>query len=420
MRPFACLVIFASAIFAQQQIKPKDVREIGKAGASALPRLTQLLSDPSKDVRVEAVRQITQIGPPGSLDPLIQATHDNDPDVQIAATDGLVNFYMPGYVKTGISGSLHKVGSGIKGRFTDTNDQVIEPYITVRPDVVAALARLVKGGDGLDVRSNAARALGILRGRDAVPALIEATHSKDSQLIYEALIALQKIRDESAGPQIEFLLHDFNGKVQAAAIETVGLLRDKTAVPALTDILQHSGDAKVRRSALTAIAMLPEESSRPIYAQYLQDKDDKLRAAAAEGFARLHNKSDLPMLEKAWDAEAKPQPRLSIAFAEVADGKTELSEFSALKFLIDNLNSAAYNGIAYPFLVELARDPAVRALLYAPMQSGTKAEKIGLARVLGRSGDKNSLSALQKLTNDPDPEVSQAALNAVRDLQARL
>lgn len=393
---------------------------MGKAGSSAIPRLTELLSNPDRDVRIEAVKQITEIGPPQSLDPLIQATRDADPEVQIVATDGLVNFYLPGYVKTGLGASLHKVGTGIKGRFTDTNDQVIDPYITVRPDVVAALGKLVRSGASLDARANAARAVGILRGKGALPDLIDATHSKDTQLIYESLVAIEKIRDESAGPQVEFLIHDFNGKVQATAIEAVGLLRDMAAVPALTQVLNRGKDAKVRRAALTAIAMLPEQSSRAVYAQYLTDKDDRLRAAAAEGFARLRDKADLPMLEKAWQDEAKPQPRLSIAFAEVMDGKTELSEFSPLQFLINNLDSAAYNGEAYPFLVELARAPAVRALLYQPMESGTKAEKIGLARVLGRSGDQSSLAPLQKLSNDPDSEVAQAALTAVRNLQARL
>ena len=52
-------------------------------------------------------------------------------------------------------------------------------------------------------------------------------------------------------------------------------------------MLNRAADAKVKRAALTAIAMLPAESSRALYQQYLHDKDDKLRAAAAEGYARL-------------------------------------------------------------------------------------------------------------------------------------
>ena len=100
-------------------------------------------------------------------------------------------------------------------------------------------------------------------------------------------------------------------------------------------------------------------------------------------------------------------------------GKTEVSQFSPLQFLIDNLNSAAYKGEAFPFLVELARDGRCARSLYAPMQSGTKDEKIGLARVLARSGDRASIPELQKLSNDPDAEVSQEGLRALRTLQAR-
>ncbi len=404
----------------QTVTRPKDVREIAKAGSSALPQLQELLKNPDRDVRIEAVKQIIEIGPPRSLDPLIMATQDNDPDVQMLATDGIVNFYMPGYVKTGVTAPLRKVGSSIKGKFTDTNDQAIDAYLTPRPDAIAAIGKLVRSGSSMDSRADAARAIGILRGKAAVPDLEEAAHSKNSELIYEALIALQKIRDESAGPHVSFLLHDLDSKVQIAAIETMGLLRNKDATPALTDVLTHSRDAKVKRAALTSLAMLPVEKSRPVYMQYMNDKDDRLRAGAAEGIGRLKNPADLPMLEKAWQDEAKPQPRLSLAFAMVLDGKTELSEFSPLQFLINNLNSAAYDGEAQPFLVELARDAKVRNMLYAPMQSGTKAEKIGLAGVLARSGDAGSVAPLQKLTNDPDPAVAQAALTAVRNLQARM
>ena len=83
-------------ILAAQDLRPKDVREIAKAGSNAIPKLQDLLKSPNLDVRIEVVRQITEIGTARSLDPLILATQDNDPEVQIRATDGLVNFYLPG------------------------------------------------------------------------------------------------------------------------------------------------------------------------------------------------------------------------------------------------------------------------------------------------------------------------------------
>jgi hypothetical protein len=126
------------------------------------------------------------------------------------------------------------------------------------------------------------------------------------------------------------------------------------------------------------------------------------------------------MLGEAWHDENKPQPRLSLAFALVMVGDNQISDFSPLQTLINNLDSAAYNGEAFPFLVEVTRDAKVRQAIYPQLASGTKAEKIGLAGVLARSGDQDSVAALQKLTNDADPEVAKEALRAVRTLQARL
>src|SRR5579883_3507547 len=268
MRPVrvATLLLACTALLAAQAIKPKDVKEIAKGGTSAIPHLQELLKDPSRDVRIEVVKQVTNIGTQRCLDPLVLATADNDPEVQILATDGLVNFYLPGYVQTGLGASIRRVGTSVKSKFTDTNDKVIDPYITVRPEVIAALGKLARGGGSMDARANAARALGILRGRAAVPDLIEAAHSKNTDVIYESLIALQKIRDDSAGPKIEFLLHDLDSKVQSAALETVGVLRDMSAVPAIVDVLNRARDMKVKRKALTALAMLPEQSSRSVYA----------------------------------------------------------------------------------------------------------------------------------------------------------
>ena len=408
------------ALLVAQEVRPKDVREAAKAGSSAIPKLQEYLKNPDRDVRVEAAKQLTAIGTQRSLDPLIEATRDNDPEVQIRAAAGLVNFYYPGYVESGIGGSLKRVGGSIKGIFSESDDQVIDAYVSVRPEVIAALGALATGGASMESRASAARAIGILRGKSAVSDLVEAAHSKDSDVIYEALVALQKVGDQSAGPRVEFRLRDLDPNVQEAAIAAVGLLRDKGALPTLTDILRHSNSARIRRAALTSIAMLPDESSRPLYVQFLKDKDESLRAAAAEGLGRLREPKDLPMLEQAWQDEGKTNPRLSLAFAQALLGRTELSEFSPLQFLINNLNSASYEGVAYPFLVELARDAAVRQTLYGAIPAATKDEKIGLARVLARDGDQQSVAELQKLSVDADSEVAREALRALRTLQSRM
>ena len=170
MRAFSVLLL-ASVFFtlSAQDVKPKDVRDVAKGGPGSIPTLQGYLKGHPPDVRAEAVKQLTSVGTAASLDPLIVATQDDDPQIQILATDGLVNFYSPGYVKTGITGSLQKVGTSIKGKFTDTNDLMIDGYVVVRPEVIDAIAKMVTSGVNADVRANAAHAEGILRGSPHSP-----------------------------------------------------------------------------------------------------------------------------------------------------------------------------------------------------------------------------------------------------------
>ncbi len=411
--------LFACGFLCQGQT-PKEVRAAAKQGPGALPLMQQYLTNPDVYVRLEAVKGIVEIGSAHSLNLLIQAAGDNDPDVQIRAADGLVNFYLPGYVRTGMSAPLRRLGTSVKSRFTDTNDEVIDPYIKVRADVARAVSKMVATGASMESRAHAARAAGILRLRVALPDLEAALHSKDTNLIYESLVALQKIGDKSAGASVRFLLRDMNERVQVEAIALTGLLDHKSALPDLVRVLGSSRKEKVRRATLTAIAMLPDAGSRQLYGQYLVDKDEHLRGAAAEGFARLRNSADVPALQKALDQEGKLTARLSLAFALVMDGQIRLGEASPLRYLVNSLNSVSYRGEAAAFLVEAAHSAAVRDVLYGPLQEGTKDERIQLTRILALTGDKDSAARLEQVSRDSDAQVATEGLRALRNLKARL
>jgi len=419
-----CFLLAGVGWAAQDDAKQrvKAVRDLGKGGSEEISRIEPFLTDPDLDVRLEAVKAIVDIGTQASLNPLIKVTSDNDADVQIRATDGLVNFYVPGYVKTGLTAPLRRMGTSIKSRFTETNDQVIDPYIQVRPEVIQALGRLARGGASMESRANAARAVGILRGRQALPDLEQALHSKDTQVIYECLVAIQKIRDPSAGASIIFLLRDLDERVQIAAIETTGLLMYRDGINALRDVLDRSKNMKVKRAALTALAQMPDQQLHGVYTSYLNNKDEGLREAAAEGFARLRDPGDRAAIESAFANERKTGPRLSLAFTLVSMGKREMGEFDPLHYLVDNLNSAGYRGVARPYLTELARDPEVRRALAPALHDPmvTRDEKIGLAQVLSQSGDRDTLPALEDLSRDPDHDVAQEGLRALKNLRARL
>jgi len=399
---------------------PKDVRAVAKQGPQSIPTVAQYLNSASVDTRVEAVKQLIALGGRDTIAPLIRATRDNDAEVLIRATDGLVNYYLPGYVKQGITSSLVRAGSAVRAKFSDTNDQVLDAYVMVNPDVIVALGQLARGGSSLDSRANACRAVGILRGDAAVPDLIEALRTKDNRVMYEALIALEKIRDPAAGPRVGYLVRDLDDKVQSAAIDTVGILRAKDALPALRDIVKSPRNNKAERSALNAIALMPESVDHSVFRGYLTSKDDKLRAAAAEGLGRLNEPADKSVLEEMWKDEGKIAPRLAAAFALVNEGDLSVGEEAPLRYLINTLNSSAYKDVASAYLIEGARNANVRNALYTPMEQGTRDEKIGLSRVFAASGDGAAIPYLEKLSRDQDNEVAQEGLRALRSLRARL
>jgi HEAT repeat protein len=401
--------------------RARAAHDLAKLGEQGIPKLAPYVTDTDLSVRVEAVKALDEIGGPKTVDLLVQASHDTDPEIQIRSTDGLVNVYLPGFMKTGISGTLQRVGDSVKAKFTDTNDQIIDAYVEVRPEVIEALGRLAASGASLESRANACRALGILRGRAAIPQLAEALHSKDNQVMYEALVALQKIRDPASASRVTFLVHDLDERVQVTAIQSAGLLLDHEATPDLRDVMGRTKSARVRRAAASSLAMLADPADHEAFLRDLaDDKDDALRAAGAEGLGRLKNPADRPVVEKAFSAEHKINPRLSEAFAVVMLGNLNTSEFSPLRYLVNTLNQKTYQGVALPFLVELARDQAVRQALYPLLTGATKDEKIQLGTVLARSGDKDSVPFLETLSMDPDNEVAQDSIRDLRTLRTRL
>jgi HEAT repeat protein len=421
LRPIAFVPLLLSVGYLCDAQTVKQVRAIAKQGPNALPQLGQFLKNPDTQIRTEAVRAIVDIGTPKSLDYLIEATHDVDQGIQIRATDGMVNFYLPGYVAIGVTAKIQRAGTTVKSQFVNRNDQVIDRFVLVRPEVIQAIGALIRRASSQEARANAARAVGILRGKAALPDLYEGVHSKDSDVLYESIIAIQKIGDPDAAPKFQYLIRDLKDKVQLAAIETTGLLHNMDALPDLRTVLSTTTKPKVKRAALNAIAMLPSPQDRGIYTEFLKDKDDGYRALAAEGFGRLRDPADVPMLEKAYEDEVKRNVQISLAFALVMDGKTELkAEPTPLRFLIDQLNQVAFRNQAQALLTETAHDPAVRSQLYTPMEQGTRDEKINLAQILAHTGDRDAEPHIEKISKDLDKQVAEEGLRALRNLRARL
>jgi len=304
-------------------VRARAARDLGKAqDASAIPALAEALSDPSEKVRREALLALSQIHRPEVLDALIKASQDSDEEGRVLAVQSLIGYYTGTAPAPGFTGFVKKNWQRTKIHFNPDNTR-IDPGLSVDPKVITALDATLK-----DTRSNrasreAAKGLGILVARTAVPDLIKAAHSSDETLSLEALNALSKIEDRSAGGELVDLLDSPDKDIKQQACVTIGILRTGQAAPKLQSIFESETDQKSKEKALEGLAYLGAPASSPLFTKALGSDDKAIRTSAAEGLARTADPKTLPELEKAVMAEKDADAKLAIEYAMTALGKLD-------------------------------------------------------------------------------------------------
>jgi HEAT repeat protein len=395
--------------------RARAAHELGKAqDASAIPALAGALSDPSEKVRHEVILALAQIHGPEALDALIKATQDIDEESHVLAVQSLVGYYTGTVPTPGFTGLVKKGWQHAKGHF-NPDDTRIDPGLFVEPKVITALDATLRDTRSTRAACEAAKGLGILVAQAAVPDLVKAAHSSDEILSLESLNALSKIKDKSAGPQLVDLLDSPIKDIKQRAAVTIGILRTQQAVPKLQSIFESDTDQKDKEKALEGLAYLGAPVSNPLFTKALWSDDRVIRTSAAEGLARIADPKTLPELEKAVMAERDADAELAIEYAITALGKLDY-----LSDLVNELSSKTRGDVAQPYLIELSRTPGFLVKLYPYLQSPNAGVRKRLCAVLMFSGDQTSLDQLDRLSHDPNGDVSAQALRAKRALRARL
>ncbi len=373
--------------------------------------------DPDPAVRLAAVAALIDTGGGRSAEMLRTSCRDGSGEIQRLAIAGLVNFYIPGYVKKGVHARLNKLSDKI---MRNSGEVAIDPWIQIREADGDAILGAFRDPKSPEAKLEAARALGTLRFRKALPDLYPLLKSKDDALMLAALRAIENSGEKAAAQETVFLLRDLNNRIQLAAVSINGLARNEGALADLAEVFARNRSAKSRAAALEAIAMIGSPESEGLFRQNLDDKDPAVRGYAAEGLGRIGAREQQPVIEARWQEESAMRARLGQAFALVQMGNREEAEASPLTYLFNTLNSAFWNGVARAYLQELARHDDIRSLLRAKIAEATSAEKIGLAAILAKEGTRDDLAALEALAHDKDPNVAQEGIKATKTLGARL
>lgn len=223
------------------------------------------LQHPDPERRKQAAAALGQNKVRTAVPALIEATRDSDASVRYEAVKALVQIHdnraLESYIRltrdsekrtqekaiegiintyvadeTGLIQGVKKVVGFLNPFSDDYNPLMVEPYVPVSQDAVNALIDLLFHNDR-GLRKDAATALGILRARSALPAIEDALQQERSNDVKVELIrAVYKIGDPSAGEMLVPFIRDRDKKVHDEAIFAVGRLRVKSAVPQLNEI----------------------------------------------------------------------------------------------------------------------------------------------------------------------------------------
>lgn len=396
------------------KVRLEAVRQLAKAGdASVIPTIASMVNDPSEKVRREVVLTLASMRTSSVLDPLITATRDQDPKIRILAIESLAGYYSGDMPSTGFSAFWQRAWRKAKGRFVEENVR-IDPGVAVESKVITALVAVLNDTSALEPSRKAADALGILVAKPAVPDLIKAAYSSDPDLAVEALNALAKIHDFSAGLQLINLLDSESKDVKRQAAVTVGILRTQDAIARLQSIHQNNPDRRVREKALEGLAYLGSPVSAPLFIKALWSSEKEIRVLGGEGLARAREVSTLGDLERAIQVEKDAEVKLAIQFAITALGKADY-----LSVIVKDLGSKRRGNAAQAYLAELSHDASFLPRLYPYLTSQDKDVRRRLCTVLMYTGNASSVAYLERLSQDADPDVTTEALRALRAVRQR-
>ena len=377
---------------------------------AAIPQLAAALKKESKsDIRAEMLVALGRIRDREAV-PVIADTlrTDLDKDVRLQAIDSLLRLYIP----IEDSGPIRTVFNKVKSVFVLPDAPVVGPEVQVDTAAKEALATAMQKDFSDEVRTEAARALGIMKAKDQVPvlsaALEDPQNREHSGVRVQIARTLGVIRDPAAGPALERTLRDSDQKVQQEAILGVGLVTHATARPAVEQIFRTDSNRTTKNRALESLSLMRDKGNTPLFESLMNDKNDYYRELAAEGLTRTgYNASGW---KQVYEQEKRPNVRNALAFGLAASGDTDY---------INDLANALNGRQAYQvevYLFELGKFNGKLNELYRYLRSTYPKVRAGIARIVGNIGDPASVEQVRPLRDDSNADVVREAVTALRKL----
>ena len=383
----------------------------------AVPDLVAASGDHEADVRREIVVALDRILDPRALPAFVNLSADPEKDIRDRSIHGILNLYLP--QEKGLTATFSKMANFLNPWSDEWDQVVVEPGIVPDPAAVAALrARMQDQEETLRIK--AARTLGILKGRDAIPSLVESLRNDSSNAVrFESVRALRKIGDTTVSKDVLDFVEYNDSKTRHEAVYTVGRFRYSPAVSELSRLFEKEAspaggkpDKTYVDTLIDALAFIADSSSKELFLRQLKSSDETIRLHAMEGLARIGDPAMVTDVSRERMNEKDPRMRTAQAFALYRMGRREY-----LDEVAKALGSRKTSQEARQYLAETRPEEMPDLLAQAKNEDTGVRESI--AEILGLIGDARAIPVLQEMSQDRHGQVAALSNQAIRRISAR-
>jgi len=278
-----------------------------------------------------------------------------------------------------------------------------------------------------NIRSNAARTLGLMGSRGSTPYLLDMLQDEDAAVRASACEALGRIGDKISIEPLVLMIQDNVEKVQDQAMAAIARFGKKATVP-LLNALTRERDKFALRAFLKCLGRIGDPKSVSALISYLRSSYFIVRQSAVSALIQFgptvtrlllptlsYNTSDIDCLKK--DACDQEHPELQMRAIKALGGLEDHRAVACLKELVDtglpDVQEAASQALfqigcafwgrccALKVLAEVA-DASVVAQIVPSLKDDSSDVRFEAVRALGKVGGAEAVQHLIRITRKDD------------------
>jgi len=278
-----------------------------------------------------------------------------------------------------------------------------------------------------NIRSNAARTLGLMGSRGSTPYLLDMLQDEDAAVRATACEALGRIGDKISIEPLVLMIQDNVEKVQDQATAAIARFGKKATVP-LLNALTRERDKFALRAFLKCLGLIGDPKSVSALISYLRSSYFIVRQSAVSALIQFgpivtrlllptlsYNTSDIDCLKK--DACDQEHPELQMRAIKALGGLEDHRAVACLKELVDtglpDVQEAASQALfqigcafwgrccALKVLAEVA-DASVVPQIVPSLKDDSSDVRFEAVRALGKVGGAEAVQHLVRITRKDD------------------